>query len=421
MNVVLALLVFNLVGVLGMLFNPDFFYAPSAFGGLIMFNEGLLLFVALCNLSFSQGTILQFGRILFRLTGIQLIIGVFQVPIFVATGNSEAIIGTFSGNAEHYAGFLMIGVYYRIGMLRISTYRRWVHGMVLAITIVLILLIDNKASWLGIIVSVYYVMTRVGSLERATFARLKYIVLFIVLMFVGYGVVTSVSGSYGKFSGIAHALREGEFRNLGKIKAYLDIREAQKRAPHMIFVGSGPGNFYSRAADQFYDFGSSFYANPSQADKSRSVKQSNAMAGVIKRTTNIDPFYAGFYERRLIYTIGSAQVDSPFSSYAALLGEFGWIGFTIYLATYLSVWRRLRYCLYRHASDPTILPLVISTLGFLVYVMTVSLYNNWLESGRMTTILWAMVAMVFTYVEQKDSDDKSKAENDRRESSVSLK
>ena len=31
--------------------------------------------------------------------------------------------------------------------------------------------------------------------------------------------------------------------------------------------------------------------------------------------------------------------------------------------------------------------------------MSISLYNNWLETGRMTTILWSMIAMVYKYDE----------------------
>jgi hypothetical protein len=126
------------------------------------------------------------------------------------------------------------------------------------------------------------------------------------------------------------------------------------------------------------------------------------MGGVIDPTSSVEPFYKRFYvgNREKIFSIGTGQVDSPFSSYAGLLGETGLIGLILYGSLYFGAYRRLRSYWSSFSSDPRIFPLITASTGFLVYTVTVSLYNPWLETGRMTTILWAMIAIVFQYAER---------------------
>jgi hypothetical protein len=123
------------------------------------------------------------------------------------------------------------------------------------------------------------------------------------------------------------------------------------------------------------------------------------MAGVIK-PIDAEPFYTRFYYKWSIIAIGSTQVDGPFASYVGLLGEAGLLGTGIYLVIYFKVYRKLKSCAHALRNDAGFYPLALSSLGFLIYSLVVAFYNSWLETGRMTTILWSMIAMVINHAQQ---------------------
>ena len=129
------------------------------------------------------------------------------------------------------------------------------------------------------------------------------------------------------------------------------------------------------------------------------------MGGVIQPTAAVEPFYKRFFVKYKIFSVGSAQVDSPFSAYAGLLGETGLIGFAIYMSFYVGAFRRLKSYWERFHNDVEVFPLLTASLGFMIYTLTVSVYNPWLETGRMTTILWSMIGMLCVYAEAVTSAD----------------
>ena len=57
-----------------------------------------------------------------------------------------------------------------------------------------------------------------------------------------------------------------------------------------------------------------------------------------------------------------------------------------------------------YKDDPNIFPLVVAATGFLVYLVVISIYSTWLETTRMTTILWSMIVVVFKYHELERSE-----------------
>lgn len=390
------LLPFNLVILTGALLNLKFVYAPAALSQIIMWNEPLLLFIALMRLPFTAEQVEGFRRILVKLLILECAIGVLQIPLYLKTGQTEQIIGTFYGNAEQYQGFMMLGVYYLLARERLEPHNRMRLWLGIFAILSMIILIDNKASWLGVAVSILYVLhlqARIGSSRR-----LKYLLALIPIAAAGVYLVVQFSPSLGKFSGLREAWRTDNFRNLGKVKAYFDIRQAFEDHDHMWLVGSGPGNFYSRSATQFYILGQRLFRLDPGQQRAFTGRVSNSMGGVINPTTEREPFYAQFYLDREIFQIGSGQVDSPFSSYAALLGETGLVGTFLYLSIYFGLFRYLRAEAERAVvCSPEIYPFAVAATGFLIYVATDSLYNHWLETGRMTTILWAMVAMLLKY------------------------
>lgn len=402
------LLSFNIILLLGALLNFKYFYDLAAISQVIMFNEPIILFIVLVNLSFSFENVNTFNKLLFFLIMFEVIIGILQVPVYLKTGESESIIGTFQHNAEQYAAFLMIGIFYLIGKVRVISQKKMFNRVLMLGMFILILLIDNKASWIGIIMSVFYVMYRIGKLSSKEGHFLKYSVIFFMFIVIGYSVVQRASGSLYKYEQVLLAWEKGSFFNIGKLKAYGDIFASYSDYPHMTIVGSGPATFYSRASRQFYNLSDDMFYTDTRIFTEQYYKKlyrpSNAMAGVITKTDR-EPFFKQYFRDRKIFRIGSGTTDEPFSSYAALLGETGILGTLIYLGIYIFILRKLNFYLKKYQNDSKIFPLIVSAIGFLAYIMVISIYSNWIETGRMTTILWSMIAIVCKYDELVQKDE----------------
>lgn len=405
--------VFNVVLLAGALLNLEFFYAPAAWSQVIMWNEPLLLFVALARLPFTSEQIERFRVLFVRLLIFECIIGFLQVPLYAKTGATEEIIGTFYGNAEQYQGFVMLAVFYLLGCQHVDHKKRnrfrWMIGALLG----LIVLIDNKATWLGVLVSILFVLHVQQRETPLALFRAKNLMFIVPLLGFCAFLAIQLSPSISKFSGLAEAWRTGNIRNLGKLKAFEDIFSAFVNHGHMWLVGSGPGNFYSRSGQQFYLLGASLSDSDKGAARAWSSRTSNSMGGVINPTGDRSPFYQQFYIDREIFRIGSGQVDSPFSSYTGLIGEAGLIGAAAYLMIYLGIVRRLKSSLEEAgARMPRIYPFALSALGLYIYMMTDSIYNSWLETGRITTIAWAMAALLSKATAASYSDEVSSIEED---------
>src|SRR5262249_35059118 len=83
-----------------------------------------------------------------------------------------------------------------------------------------------------------------------------------------------------------------------------------------------------------------------------------------------------------------------------LLGETGIIGTLLYLSIYFGLMRSLVMRV-REAftAQSQLYPAACAALGLVIYMMTDSGYNNWLETGRITTIAWAMAGLLLKPVQ----------------------
>jgi len=386
---------FTVLLIIGIFLNYSYINKIPAVSQYIMYSESIILFYSIVNLPFSNIDISNYIKLLIILIVINLIIGFLQFIFLYSPGNSEAIIGTFSGNAEQYAGFIIIAIYYLIGKAKLDPSKNIQYALMIIIILALILMIDNKASWLGVTTSVFFILLILS--ESSFIDKAKYLLLFLLISILGLMIVLSTSASLGKFEGMRDAWESDNFMNLGKLKAYQDVLESYEIYPHTIVTGSGPATFYSRSSWQFYYIDDILFYNADKTyDKKGSYRTSNSMGGIISKL-DIKPYYYKFFSRKKIYNIGSGQVDLPFSSYVALLGETGIVGTFLYLSIYIISFKKLIICLTKYNNDAEIYPFIVSTIGLFLYLCSVSIYNNWMETGRIATILWSMIAMVFVY------------------------
>lgn len=401
MRLLRNLLLFNIVCILGSLMNPDYVSIMPAISQLVMWNEPVLLFIAISSLSLQEDDIRRFVRLLVFLVMIQVIIGFFQVLIFFRTGASEAIIGTFAGNAEQYQFFILIGFFFLLGLMKVQPTRRTRYLASAILILVLAIMIDNKASWVALAITLFYLIPRLPQFQNRLNSRWRQYILVMGLIAIGYLTATMSSGTYeNKFGNLVNAWKSGNILRLGKIKATRDVLDAYSDSWHMAFVGSGLGTFYSRAAFQYFPF-HIFEIYDTAPDSEISLNDSSSMSGIITPITGKKAFYKTFFEYNKIYTIGSGTADFPTSSYISLFGEAGLIGAILYLGFYRTALRIARSTLEELASDNTMFPLAVAALGALVYLLLMGFYNFWLDCGRINTIAWSLLAVSARYATLK--------------------
>lgn len=399
---------FVVVCFLGVLLNLSYFYPMAAASQLVMLVAPLILFLSIERLPLRQDHIDSYSNLLRKLIWIQIVVGVLQIPNRLATKNTEAIHGTFTGNAEHYAAFLVIAICYLAALCVLQPRIRGRYIAVILVVVVINLSLDNKASWVGLAIMSVAVLLQLGFRKGLLKRILVMVPLSALLVSFIMFAVGRTSNTLYKFEKLYEAVSTGEALNLGKVKALVDVSKSYVTYPHMAFVGAGLSNFYSRASRQFYYSATArarMFVDPSalaSRPEKQEVRSSDALGNLMSPSAAL-PFYDQFYgDTSRIYAVGSHQVDSPYSPYAGLLGETGLIGALLYLSVYLIALKRLHGWIPQFLGDARILPLMVSAYGLLIYMLVNSIYGPFLETTRLTSILWTMLALVSVYVRRED-------------------
>jgi hypothetical protein len=408
--------IINIIFLFGSVLNYEYIYFRPTISEILMLNEGPILFFILINLPFNKQHILKFRSVLLFILTCQIVIGTLQIPIFLSTGESEAITGTFQGNAEQYTGFIMVGVYYLLGGRGVTGVKR---ALLILLVIGITVMVDNKASWFGILFSILYLFKMLARIDKGRI-KIGYVLSFGALFISGYLVAAQFSKSAYKFELLREAWSSGNLTNIGKVAAVKDVINSYRVNPHTAIVGSGPGTFYSRASSVFYlDFGNYIERSGSGEDvgdggrktyEKKTYRASDALGGVITERYK-EAYFLRFASNAEVYRIGSRQLDEPWSSFVGLLGEIGILGTILYLNIYYITLKQLRRFVYVYRNDKNIFGLIMACIGFLIYLVINSIYNNWLETGRLTTILWSMIAMVYKYDEIVRQNQKEEGRN----------
>jgi hypothetical protein len=347
---------------------------------------------------------------------LEIIVGLLQAPYAIIHHSSEEIIGTFRGNAEQYQYVILIAVFYLLAQLELLPTRKMVRRAAVLAVLVLVILIDNKASWIALAITLAILVPRFPALRMEVSGRLKSYALVAVLLVFGYSVVKLTSDTAGdKFGRLAEAIESGNLLNLGKIKALRDVLRAYVSYPQMAFVGSGGGTFYSRAAFQFFPFHlKEVYQNEVSVGSGEFVAGSASMAGVIDPVRGKKGFYKQFFKYEKIYAVGSGTADFPTSSYVSLLGETGLIGTILYLSIYVIGLRAAREHLGMVADEEEFFPFAAASFACLLYLMLMATYNFWLDCGRVNTIVWSMVGLTTRYVMLRTEECEQQSTRTRR-------
>jgi hypothetical protein len=152
-------------------------------------------------------------------------------------------------------------------------------------------------------------------------------------------------------------------------------------------VGSGPGTFSSRAYI-------TFSGTPRPEKEAASVIAQRLFGG--QYNTDVASKYVASIAAKPIQ--GGTTASTPRSSYTSLAAEVGMIGLMVYLVAYLMA---LTYSYKRMAASAKTGDSLGARLGFtcfggIILLLIQALFDNWLETTRVTIPLWILIALLYS-------------------------
>jgi len=168
-----------------------------------------------------------------------------------------------------------------------------------------------------------------------------------------------------------------------KVAGYLRTFQAFQENPQRILFGFGAGNFGSRASVARSD--------SQDLAKEAGNRVPAALVGtppVLKHY--VADLYSPEYLDHLINVVGNTGTFyTPFSTWNAILAEFGVVGFVCFSAIFLSVFRRAVRLIRVHRLGASVaLTTAIATGGFCLLFA----YDNWLEYPKIMVVYWLFAA-----------------------------
>jgi hypothetical protein len=182
-----------------------------------------------------------------------------------------------------------------------------------------------------------------------------------------------------------------QITQLGKVEAFLNVSRLYQQRVHIAIIGCGPGTFSSRAWATFTRIGT--YGAVDYSVFENVNWGSGPSEGLAKYTPG---YYSAKYTlpiyQKPVALLGSITIDGPFTSYAALLSEVGCLGTFALVGAYVSTLMTLRRIM-KASSDRFCFVLALTAIGGFLLLLQMSIFDNWLEVGRVTIPVWAIAAL----------------------------
>lgn len=329
------------------------------------------------------------SRLLVGLGLLQLVVvAVFGLPQFVTSGNPDVISGTFGTNQYQLVFFLLVIVVLLVGIFTLepqSIISRFIPIIIPAVFAVM-LLAQYRALLATIVVTIAVVGILLGRHARGVLASIGAVVA--LAMTFSY-VASSFPGL--KLGPTASTLSQSPWSYVARrYEATRPVAELYRDDQFVGAIGTGPGTFSSRAWQTF-----------AQAD---STSHSNVQGGYAQLltgglyTTDVSQKYVVPQVDKGELTEGSAGLSKPYSSYLGLLAEVGLLGLLLIVAVYVRALvhtaRIAHVQIAGTSSDDSVPALALATtVGFLA-LLQMAVLENWLESARVTFVVWLMFGVV---------------------------
>jgi transcriptional regulator with XRE-family HTH domain len=335
------------------------------------------------------GHALSLSRLLVALGITQLlVVGLIDLPRFVASGNPDVVSGTFGTNAYQLVFFLLVFTGLLAGIFTFEKERLTsrlalpLFGAILAT----ILLAQYRALLVTTAVTVLFIGLLLGTRGRAVVAS--------TVVAASFAISLSYIAQHFPDLKFAPTLATLEQRPGFYVSKRLDAADSVIKLyndhPSFMLSGTGPGTFSSRAWQTFAN------ANSSSA--------SNVQGRYVKALTGGAAYHTDVSDKYVIPTEtvpavgGSTALSSPYSSYLSLLAEVGIAGFLLLTGIYVVATVRstkLAGGVSRRPKprDPLPALALACACGFFV-LLQMGFLANWLEVTRVTFPIWMLFAVV---------------------------
>ena len=360
---------------------------------------GPLVFLFAAYRLWPGGQALAMSRLIVVLGVLQfVVIALFDLPTFIASGNPDDIAGTFGGNAYQLVFFLLVFAALVAGIATFEAHRAIAKlaPIVFGLTFLVVFLAQYRA----LLVSTVLAIVLVGFLLGWSRGRGFLVGAFALTAFVaGFAyVATEYPGL--KFSQTVEAVRDDPASFLtARLEPGRDVVSLYGDNARFVVTGTGPGTYSSRAWRTFAEVGSS-----ASAEGAAQPYASAVTGGQAYRTDVAEKYVVPRLENAAV-VLGSRAVTSPYSSYLALLAEVGVVGFALMLLIYLrALLLSGRMTLESMRSAPPRDPLpaiaLATTVAFFLLIQMAFL-ENWWEVARVTIPSWILLGVCIREAETR--------------------
>ena len=390
---------FGVLSVLSTLINFDrIHWAPASYF-LFSFLEGPVLYLALNRLVKHKH---KFGVQIAKFLTVMLIVQAAAVifinfPMFLATKNPDVMSGTFGQNSYQFSVLLIIMGGFFLGRMRAGklnvTYGIGIQGLVF----IAFLLLQFRAATPAFFAS-YLVL--VGILYGKRILKLGLVSAMLALFgFLAFSYV-SASDYDLKFEDLLTlAQNPAMLSDFGKVLAYANTAAMYADHPVAVVLGTGPGTYVSRANYTF--------------TVELMTTRVRGVGAFIRETFGDHDFRSDVFRKYIepLYSLGavfgSVQANNPASSYLASAAETGLPGLVIIAGMYIIMLRRsIRSLRYANAHlDPEILPLASALAIGVIYLLVISVLDNYMEIARVTLTIWLLFWTVTTLVQNRREEE----------------
>jgi hypothetical protein len=312
---------------------------------------------------------------------------VYSLPKFFATSNPDFVSGTFGRNAYQFTYFIGLWFLYVLGGTLVESRhkRRW-QNPAIALAALFVFGLFYAAQYRAMLI--FFTLVILFTLWASPMRLSKRLFQTIVVAGVSVAMLVTVATAFPslKLLKVFDLLEDtSPVVQSGKVQAMRNVGTMYGDMPHTMLVGAGPATFVSRS---FKVFAST--PKPGEAVGGLAV---GLMGGLY--STDVATKYVSTIEDKPIQ--GGTTASSPYSSFTALAAEVGSVGLFVYLSAYLIalVYARRRLKASVRAGDRMGARLAFTCFGGLLLLLVQAVFDNWLETTRVSIPLWTLVGLLY--------------------------
>lgn len=392
----------TLTFILSILFNSRRILPEGTLLFYIGFMEGPILYLALDKLTKNTEKLLNnINRIFLYLLVINLILIFFvDIPVFLISNNPDVISGTYGNGTYQFSLLLVICGGYLLGYNYIKKSKLWV-TILSQILILFVFYLSQFRSGLPFFLVAYFFML-LKLYGRKLILRIIPIGIIFIFLFSSIYILTREERAMQglRFEDWIEIITDpSKFMQFGKFQIYGNALNMWKDYPETFVIGTGPGNFLSRANYTFtYEL--------KRTDK--------GVGAVISQVFNINyPYFTDVHLKYVYHSIkpeavlGTWQFSNPYTSYLSGITEIGIIGGSIIILLYIYLIRKsFRYFnTISIKADSKFLPLSVALIGSSIYLFGLAFLDNYWETSRVTLPVWLLFWAVKAAAYSKDENE----------------